>query len=129
MTWYYILAGLFSGIIGGMGMGGGTVLIPILTLLLGTAQHTAQATNLIAFLPMAIFSIAVHVRHKLIDYKKGLFMILGGTVFSFIGAALATGISKALLRRLFGIFIILVGIFQIVMILILRRKKKKQSGK
>ncbi|MDE7061034.1 MAG: TSUP family transporter, partial [Lachnospiraceae bacterium] len=46
--------------LGGMGMGGGRVLIPALTILFGVEQHIAQATNLIAFLPMAAFSLKVH---------------------------------------------------------------------
>ena len=50
---FYLLAGFVSGLFGGMGMGGGTVLIPVLTLFFGVEQHIAQATNLIAFLPMA----------------------------------------------------------------------------
>ena len=56
----YLLAGFFSGMLGGMGMGGGTILIPALTILFGVEQHIAQATNLIAFLPMAAFSLRVH---------------------------------------------------------------------
>ena len=46
--------------LGGMGMGGGTVLIPALTVILGVEQHVAQATNLIAFLPMALFTLKIH---------------------------------------------------------------------
>ena len=41
----YLLAGFFSGMLGGMGMGGGTVLIPALTILFRVEQHIAQATN------------------------------------------------------------------------------------
>ena len=50
-----ILAGAIGGIIGGMGMGGGTLLIPLLTIFLGISQKLAQAYNLISFLIMAIF--------------------------------------------------------------------------
>ena len=49
-----ILAGIVGGIIGGMGMGGGTLLIPILTIFLDVEQKNAQAINLVAFIPMAI---------------------------------------------------------------------------
>ena len=56
----YLLAGFFAGLLGGMGMGGGTVLIPALTILLGVEQHIAQATNLVAFLPIAVVYFKVH---------------------------------------------------------------------
>ena len=56
----YLLVGFLSGMLGGMGMGGGTILIPALTIILGVEQHVAQATNLIAFLPMALFSLKSH---------------------------------------------------------------------
>ena len=62
----YLAAGFFAGLLGGMGMGGGTVLIPVLTIFLGVEQHVAQATNLIAFLPMAAFSLKVHKERGLL---------------------------------------------------------------
>ena len=52
--------------LGGMGMGGGTVLIPALTVILGVEQHVAQATNLIAFLPMALFTLKIHKENGLL---------------------------------------------------------------
>lgn len=53
-----LLAGLAGGVLGGMGMGGGTVLIPILTMLCGVPQHMAQSVNLFSFLPMSRFRCA-----------------------------------------------------------------------
>ena len=60
---WYILAGAVSGILGGMGMGGGVLLIPILTQLLQVEQKVAQGINLIAFLPMSIAAIVVHAKN------------------------------------------------------------------
>ena len=57
-----ILIGIAGGIIGGMGMGGGTLLIPLMTLLAGVEQHTAQAINLAAFIPMSAVALAVQDR-------------------------------------------------------------------
>ncbi|MBQ6692552.1 MAG: sulfite exporter TauE/SafE family protein, partial [Clostridia bacterium] len=48
-----ILTGFLAGVAAGMGMGGGTLLIPALTLLLGVPQHMAQGVNVAAFLPAA----------------------------------------------------------------------------
>ena len=62
-----VLIGILSGIIGGLGMGGGTVLILLLSLFLNIEQHIAQATNLIYFVPTAISAIIVNYREKNID--------------------------------------------------------------
>ena len=55
-----ILIGIISGIVTGMGMGGGSILILILTAFMGVNQHTAQATNLIFFIPTSISAIYVY---------------------------------------------------------------------
>lgn len=55
-------AGVFGGVLGGMGMGGGTVLIPLLTLFCGVPQHMAQSVNLFTFLPMSLLSLRVHAK-------------------------------------------------------------------
>lgn len=66
----YMFAGLAGGILGGMGMGGGTVLIPILTIFCGVEQHLAQSANLITFLPMAIFSLQVARQARAFGYAR-----------------------------------------------------------
>ena len=65
----YIIIGVTGGVIGGMGMGGGTLLIPLLTLATGTEQHVAQAINLIAFIPLSVVALIIHARNKLLDCK------------------------------------------------------------
>ena len=57
---FLILAGIVGGVIAGMGMGGGTLLIPILTIFLSVSQHLSQAINLIGFVPMAIIALIIH---------------------------------------------------------------------
>ena len=100
-----LLAGLFSGIIGGMGMGGGTLLIPILNIFFNIGQHTAQAINLISFIPMAVVAVILHMKNKLIDYKIVLPIIIAG-VFSCVGGCfIARIISGKLLTRFFGAFL------------------------
>ena len=55
MNWLiFIIFGFLSGIVAGMGMGGGTILIPALTLILALDQHAAQGVNMLAFLPAAV---------------------------------------------------------------------------
>ena len=62
-----IITGFLSGIIGGMGIGGGTILIPIMTIFLGFDQKTAQAVNLIYFIPTAITALTIHIKNKQIE--------------------------------------------------------------
>lgn len=60
-----IFIGIAAGIVGGLGMGGGTVLILFLSLFLGIEQHIAQATNIIFFIPTAITAIIVNLKIRI----------------------------------------------------------------
>ena len=75
-----VLIGLVSGIVSGTGMGGGTVLILLLTLIMGIDQHIAQATNLIFFIPTSISAIIANWKYKLVDKKIALWVSIAGTI-------------------------------------------------
>ena len=110
----YILCGLLGGVLGGMGLGGGTVLIPLLTILVGVSQHSAQGANLLSFIPMSIIALVIHVKNKLIDYKWLLYMILPGVATCIIGCYLAKAMNADLLKRCFGGFLVLLSITQLL---------------
>lgn len=111
MSFYlYALAGFLSGMLGGMGMGGGTVLIPVLTIFLGVGQHQAQAANLIAFLPMALFSLKMHKDRGLIKTEGVLGIVIPALVASVATAFLSSLLPGEILGKLFGAFLILLGI-------------------
>lgn len=112
MIYLLILYGLIGGILGGMGMGGGTLLIPLLTLLGGLSQIESQGINLISFTIMAIISIIIHAKNKLIEFKVALPIILSGVVFSLLGSLLASSINTLTLKSLFGVFLVALGLFQ-----------------
>lgn len=111
MTFYfYLLIGFTGGMLGGMGMGGGTLLIPLLTLLMGVEQHTAQLCNLLCFLPMATFALPVHFRNGLID-KDGLFSLIFSSSVTAIACSLLSSLLPAvLLRKALGVFLFGLGI-------------------
>ena len=122
-----IIAGLFGGILGGMGMGGGTLLIPLLTVFCKVPQHSAQAINLISFIPMAGIALIIHFKKKLVD-TKGVLWIIIPSIAAAVGAAiLAKGVDATLLKKLFGGFIIALGIYQIVCEIVLKVKQKKKN--
>lgn len=105
-----MLAGFFSGMLGGMGMGGGTILIPVLTIFLGVGQHAAQAANLIAFLPMALFSLKMHKDRGLLR-TEGVTSIVIPALITSVATAFATSfLSGEILGKLFGAFLIFLGI-------------------
>ena len=84
--------GIIGGIFGGMGMGGGTVLIPLLTIFLSINQKLAQGYNLLAFLLMAIFAIIIHSKNKLIDLKSIIVLDIFGIIFCVLSVLVAIGL-------------------------------------
>lgn len=108
----YFVAGLAGGVLGGMGMGGGTVLIPILTVFCGVPQHLAQSVNLLSFLPMSAASLRVHKKNGLLDTEGVLWMIVPATVLSVLGGLFVQGISGGALRIGFGVFLCLLSLYQ-----------------
>ena len=106
------LCGLAGGVLGGMGMGGGTALIPLLTLF-GVGQRAAQGINLLAFLPMAALALPVHAKSGLLHGEGLPPLIFSALVFSALSSLLAAYLPAALLERGFGIFLILLALVRI----------------
>ena len=108
-----ILMGLVAGIVSGTGMGGGTVLILLLTAISGIEQHIAQATNLIFFIPTSIVAIITNWKHKLIDKKLAITISIFGTIGAAIGAITSTRTNVEVLKKYFGIFLATIAIWEI----------------
>ena len=72
---FFIIIGLISGIAGGMGMGGGTILIPLLTIFLNVTQKEAQLLNVFSFIIMAIFVVFLHTFKCLQDSRGAVFSV------------------------------------------------------
>ena len=104
-----IAAGLLSGVISGMGIGGGVVLIPFLTLILGFDQKIAQGINLLYFIPTGITALIIHGKNKTAEIKTAA-KIAGFGVFGAVGGALLAGVlSSETLRNLFAGAVIFMG--------------------
>lgn len=108
----YILFGVLGGVLGGMGMGGGTLLIPLLTIFLSVEQKVAQGINLIAFLPMAIVALIIHCKNKMVSFKDILWIIIPGVVASVSFSFLASSLDNKVLGFMFGIFLILISVYE-----------------
>ncbi len=107
-----ILIGFAAGIISGMGIGGGAILIPALVLFMKPEQHVAQSTNLLFFIPTAIVALAIHIKHKNVDFKTGIPIMLFGLAGAILGSKIALSIDGLLLRKSFGIFLLAMGIYE-----------------
>ena len=110
----FLISGLLGGVLGGMGMGGGTVLIPLLTMFCGVQQHTAQALNLVSFLPMAIVALIIHFRNGFVNFNHSVLIIITGVVTCILGCYVARAINGQLLKRFFGGFLLILSCWQIV---------------
>ena len=107
MSFYlYVILGFLGGIPAGMGMGGGTVTIPLLVLIGGVEQKIAQCANLFAFLPMSLFALKKHAENGLLKTQGILWIILPALLFSALGASLAASLPSDLLKKGFGAFLI-----------------------
>lgn len=107
------LLGLITGAIGGMGIGGGSVLIPSLVLFTKLNQQAIQGINLISFIPIAVVALIIHYKNKNLLFKIILPLILSGIIGAFIGSSLSLNISSELLRKLFGLFLLFMGFYEL----------------
>lgn len=110
MTFAMIISSFISGVLASMGLGGGTVLVVYLTFFCHVTQLKAQGINLVCFIPVAIFSVIVYIRQKLIDKKLVLPLIIYGIVGAIAGYLLIGIIPEGILGKLFGSFLILLSI-------------------
>lgn len=107
------LIGLLMGILSGMAIGGGTLLVPALVILMGIGQHTAQGICLAAFIPTAIVAVITHYRQENINLRLALGLTAGSLLGAIIGATLANSFSAELLRKTFGFFLIAMGLYEL----------------
>ncbi len=108
-----ILIGLAAGIISGMGIGGGAILIPALVLFVKPEQHVAQGVNLLFFIPTAIVALAIHIKRGSVDFKKGIPILIFGLGGAVLGSKIALAMNGELLRRIFGVFLLAMGLYEI----------------
>ncbi|MDR2202278.1 MAG: sulfite exporter TauE/SafE family protein [Clostridiales bacterium] len=128
----YISIGVAGGVLGGMGMGGGTLLIPLLTMFAATEQHVAQCINLLAFIPMSIAALIIHLKNKLVRFGYLLWVSLPAVAAGVGASYLAKLVEAKALAKYFGIFLAALGVYQLVCIIVtfikdIRAKKQKNT--
>ncbi len=107
-----LIVSLLSGIISGMGIGGGSILIPSLVLLTSLNQQEAQGINLIVFIPVSIVALIVHYREKNIDFTATKWIIPTGIAGAILGSIIAIKTNPSSLRKCFAVFLLFIGIYE-----------------
>lgn len=105
-----LIAGLATGILSSWGVGGGTLLLLVMTLFLNVEPRLAQGINLLYFLPTAAVGLYYHRKNELIDADVVKSAAPWGVAAAILGAVIATAIDTAILRRPFGVYLIVMGL-------------------
>lgn len=108
----YLMLGVIAGIVsGGLGLGGGVIMVPALIYILGLSQHQAQGTALAVMLP-PVFFLAVwrYYQEGHVNVSLAVFVAIGLTLGAFLGAHFVQAVPGPILKRTFGIFLVIVGI-------------------
>jgi uncharacterized membrane protein YfcA len=114
VTWSDLLlvaGGLAAGFLSGtVGIGGGLLFVPTLTVTLGVSQAVAQGTSLLAIVPTAIVGGFTHLREGNVQVKPALWMGGGGLVGASVGALVAVEVPGPILARVWGAFLVLFAV-------------------
>lgn len=115
VNFMYIALGIVAGIFGGfLGIGGGTVLIPVMVYLFGLTQHQAQGTTLAIMVPpIGLLAALRYYYSGNVKINMAAFICIGFFVGGFVGAHFAQQVSDPLLKRIFGVFLFFVA-FQMI---------------
>lgn len=108
-----ILLSFLIAVLSGMGVGGGGLLMIVLTLLTDLPQLVAQGINLLFFLVSSGSSLLIHLRKRSIRGSAVVLMAAAGIVGAWLGAVLAPRLPDLLLRRIFGCLLIVSGMLSL----------------
>ena len=105
-----LLIGLAGGTFGGLlGIGGGTLFVPALVLIMGEEQHTAQGISLVVIIPTAMSATAANLKRGYVDKQVVLWVAPVAVLFALAGAFIAGQLEGDTLSRVFGIVVLYVG--------------------
>lgn len=108
-----LAAGAATGVLSAFGIGGGTLLLVYMTAFAGVAQHLAQGINLLYFLPTAAAGLLSHFKNGFVDKKAALPAIGAGLLCCAVSAWASTGLDVSLMRKCFGVFLLIVGMSEL----------------
>jgi len=107
--------GLAGGFFGGVaGIGGGVIMIPMMTAFVGLRQREAHGTSLVAVVFTGAVGALIYSSHGVVDWKAALILAASAIPFARMGALYAHSLKEKRLRRGFGIFIICVSVLLVI---------------
>jgi uncharacterized membrane protein YfcA len=105
-----VVVGAFSAV---FGVGGGLLMVPLITIVLDRGQHLAEGTSLLAIIPISIAGVLAHRGRGYVSFRVAAWLAVGGGAASAVGALLALSVPSRILRVLFAILIAAVALFLI----------------
>ncbi len=105
-----VVIGIACGILSGFGIGGGSLLMVWMTAVAALDQKTAQGINLLYFIPTSIAALVFHIKNKMVYWSAVIPAAVCGCVTAGLSAWLAASLEVGLLRKLFGGFLLIVGV-------------------
>lgn len=109
-----IIVGTILGFLSGLGVGGGSLLILWLTLVLEMDPLSARSINLLFFLPAALISSAVRIKQGHLKVKTLLPAILAGCISAIVFSIISTMLDVQVLKKLFGIILLAAGLRELL---------------
>ncbi len=108
----YIILGFVTGTFSGIfGLGGGIIVVPALIFLFGFTQHQAQGTTLAMMVPpIGLLAAWTYYKQGLVDLKIAALLCIGFFIGGLLGAKFAVGLSDPLMRKIFGVVMLLISI-------------------
>jgi len=104
------LAGAATGVLSGFGVGGGSLLLIYMTSFAGVPQAMAQGINLLYFIPTAATALPAHFKNGYVEKSALLPAVCAGLACSALTAWAATALDVGVLRKCFGVFLIVIGL-------------------
>ncbi len=108
---YYIAIGAIGGLLSGLlGIGGGTVMVPLMVLWLGTTQREAHALSLAAIIPISLVAVLIYGEAGKVDPLAAMALALGAVFGARAGARLLARASERPLKFAFGVFLLVAAL-------------------
>ena len=104
---------MITGVLSGWGVGGGTLLMIYLTVFQNMSQTSARGINLVYFLFSSAGALFYHIKNRFVDKTSALWAMAAGAVFAVLAALCASVTNPDILKKLFGGFLIAVGISEL----------------
>ena len=120
-----VVFGVVSGVFAGMGMGGGTFLVPLLSIVFSVEQIICQSTNVLCFLALAVVCAVIYTKNKLINFWVVLCVCAPSVFVSVLCSLLTLKVESKVLHIVFAGFIIWIGIYFLISSIIELVKKKR----